>query len=165
MPDEPRRIYWDSNVPLSYLNEVTERVPILDELFRQARAGEIELLTSVVSRVEIAYIQSEAKTSTLDSQADEAIDALWLPGGPIKTVELYDLIQDKARALIRQGVSQGWGKLKPIDAIHLATAQQIGVAECQTYDTQLQKWDGAAGFPVVEPQTSQGVLGVAEAQN
>ena len=59
MPDEPRRIYWDANVPLSYINGVAERVPIIDELFRQARAGEIELLTSAISRVEIAFVQSE----------------------------------------------------------------------------------------------------------
>lgn len=160
MPDEPRRIYWDANVPLSYLNGVADRVPVIDELFRQARAGEIELLTSTISRVEVAYIQGEEKAGALDEQAEAAIDALWSPGAPIKTVELYDLIENKARALIRQGISQDWGKLKPMDAIHLATAQQMAVVEFHTYCKKLHKWDGKIGFSVTNPQIAQGVLGV-----
>ncbi len=160
MPDEPRRVYWDANVPLSYLNGVAERMPTIDELFRQARAGEIELVTSAVSRVEVAFARSEEQAGALDEQAEAAIDALWLPGSPIKTVEFYDLIGSKARALIRRGVSQGWGKLKPMDAIHLATAQQMAVAEFHTYCDRLKKWTNALGFPVTEPQTTQTVLGV-----
>jgi predicted nucleic acid-binding protein len=160
MPDEPRRVYWDSNVPLSYLNGVAERVPIIDELFRKARAGEIELLTSSISRVEVAYIQSEKQAGVLDQKTEEAIDALWAPGSPIKTVEFYDLIGDKARGLMRQGISQGWGQLKPMDATHLATAQQMAVAEFHTYCDRLQKWTNVLGFPVTEPMTAQTVLGV-----
>ena len=160
MSDEPRRIYWDSNVPLSYLNGVPERMPIVDELFRQARAGEIELLTSSISRVEVAFVQSEKSAKELDQQTEEAIDALWAPPSPIKTVEFYDLLGNRARALIRQGISQGWGQLKPMDAIHLATAQQMAVAEFHTYCERLQKWTDALGFPVTEPQTAQTVLGV-----
>jgi predicted nucleic acid-binding protein len=165
MPDEPRRVYWDANVPLSYLNGVPDRVPILDELFRQARAKEIELLTSSISRVEVAYIQSEKQAGVLDQQTEEALDALWSPPSPIKTVEFYDLIGDKARVLMRQGISQGWGKLKPMDAIHLATAQQMAVAEFHTYCDRLLKWTGALGFPVTEPQTAQIVLGAEPASS
>jgi len=126
----------------------------------QSLSGEIELLTSAISRVEIAYIESEEQAGELDQQAEAAIDALWSPGAPIKTVELYDLIEHKARALIRQGITQEWGKLKPMDAIHLATAQQMAVVEFHTYCKKLHRWDGALGFSVTEPQTAPGVLGV-----
>ena len=126
----------------------------------QSLSGEIELLTSAISRVEIAYIQSEEQAGELDQQAEAAIDALWSPGAPIKPVELYDLIEHKARALIRQGITQEWGKLKPMDAIHLATAQQMAVVEFHTYCKKLHRWDGALGFSVTEPQKAQGVLGV-----
>jgi hypothetical protein len=115
MPDEPRRVYWDSNVPLSYLNAVPDRLPVIEELFAQARAKEIELLTSSISRVEVAYIQSEKDSGQLDQATEDAINNLWAPGSPIKPVEFYDLIADKARALMRQAVSQGWGALKPMD--------------------------------------------------
>jgi predicted nucleic acid-binding protein len=161
MPDEPRRVYWDSNVPLSYLNAVPDRLPVIEELFAQARAKEIELLTSSISRVEVAYIQSEKDSGQLDQATEDAINNLWAPGSPIKPVEFYDLIADKARALMRQAVSQGWGALKPMDAIHLATAQQMAVAEFHTYCKKLHAWDSKIGFSVSDPQTAQGVLGLA----
>jgi predicted nucleic acid-binding protein len=160
MPDEPRRIYWDANVPLSYINGIADRVPVIDELFRHARAGEIELLTSAISRVEIAFAESEKDAAALDTETEKRINDLWAPPSPIKTVEFYDQIGDRARSLMRQGISQGWGQLKPIDAIHLATAQQMAVAEFHTYCDRLQRWDGKLGFPVHEPQTTQTVLGV-----
>lgn len=158
MADNPRRIYWDANVPLSYLNDVPDRAPIIEELFRQARADEFELLTSSISRVEIAFIQSEKEGGTLDPEAEQAIDALWLPGSPLKTVEFYDLIADRARRLIRQGIDQGWGALKPKDAIHVATAAQMGVSEMHSYDGQVKKWSDKLGFPITDPQTAQGIL-------
>jgi hypothetical protein len=88
---------------------------------------------------------------------------LWAPGSPIKPVEFYDLIADKARALMRQGITQGWGALKPMDAIHLATAQQMAVVEFHTYCKKLHVWDHKIGFSVSDPQTAQGVLGVEPA--
>ena len=160
MPDEASRIYWDSNVLLSYINDHPDRVPIIEELFRQARAGDIELFTSAVSRVEVAFAAAEKAEGSLDTTVEEQIDTLWAPGSPVKTVEFYDLIGDRARALMRQGIAQGWGSLKPIDAIHLATAQQMAVAEFHTYCERLQAWSGHLGFPVTEPQTAQGILGV-----
>jgi len=78
----------------------------------------------------------------------------------VKTVEFYDLIGDGARGLIRQSITQGWGSLKPIDAIHLATAQQMDVAGFHTYCERLQRWSGTLGFPVIEPQVQQGMLGL-----
>jgi predicted nucleic acid-binding protein len=158
MPGDPRRIYWDACVPLSYINAIPERVLIIDELLRQARAGEFELVTSVLSRVEVACAASEKEQGTLDSAVEAEIDDLWRPGSPIKLVEFYDLIAQHARALMRQGIEQGWGALKPADAIHLATAQQMEAAEMHTYDERLLKWSGHAGFPVVEPHTPQGIL-------
>ena len=110
--------------------------------------------------MEVAFAQSEKDAAALDQQTEEAIDALWLPPSPIKTVEFYDLIGNEARALVRQGISQTWGRLKPMEAIHLATAQRMAVAEFHTYCERLHKWDGKLGFSVTVPQTVQGVLGV-----
>ena len=158
---DPRRVYWDANVSLSYLNDVADRVPTIEELLKQARAEEIELLTSSISRVEISFLQSEKDGETLDEDAEGAIEAFWSPGSPIKTVEFYDLIADSARALMRQGIEQGWGNLKPMDAIHLATAQRMEVAEMHSYDDRVKKWSGHLGFPITDAQTAQGILGPA----
>lgn len=100
----------------------------------------------------------------LDPAVEARIDDLWRPPSPIKLVEFYDLIAQRARGLMRQGIDQGWGLLKPADAIHLATAQQMSATEFHTYDKRLLAWSGDAGFPVIEPHTPQGVLDTSEAR-
>ena len=56
---------------------------------------------------------------------------------------------------MREGIAQGWGALKPNDAMHLATAKRMQVAEMNTYDDRLLKWSGAVPFPVREPTAAQ----------
>jgi predicted nucleic acid-binding protein len=162
MPGDPPRIYWDANVPLSYINGVAGRVHIIDELLRQARAGDIEVVTSILSKVEVAFAATEKAQGALDPAVETAIDEFWSPGSPVKLVEFYELIADRARDLVRRGIAQGWGALKPADAIHLATGQQLAVGTFHTYDQRLLKWDGSAGFPIVEPETAQGLLDTSE---
>ena len=163
MADDVPRVYWDTNVLLSYINGVDDRVPVIEELFRKARAGEIELITSAVTRVEVAFAEGEKDAQALDPAVLASIDTLWAPGSPLKTVEFFDLIGDGARDLMRRSISQGWGSLKPLDSIHLATAQQMNAAEFHTYCQRLHRWSDKLGFPVIEPHTPQGLLGVGAA--
>lgn len=109
---------------------VSDRVPVIEELRRQARAEEIELLTSVLSKVEVAFGASERTEGTLDAEVEARIDNLRAPGSPIKLVEFFELIGDRARSLMRQGIAQSWGSLKPMDATNLATAICWAVARC-----------------------------------
>ena len=154
------RIYWDSCVPLSYVNGVPDRLPTIDELLRHARREELELVTSVLSITEVAFAASEQAGGALDPEVEENIDSLWSPDSPIALVEFHDLIAREARGLIRQGIGQDWGKLKPADAIHLATARRLEVDRFHTYDDRLLKWNGVAGFPVTRPEVAQGMLDV-----
>ena len=80
------------------------------------------------------------------------------PGGSATTVEVYPLIVARARNLIRAGVPRGWTGLKPIDAIHIATAQQMGVAEMHTRDERLFRYKEIVGFPITEPHTLGGQM-------
>lgn len=139
MPDEPPRIYWDACVLLSYINGIAGRLPTIEELLRQSRAEKVMLLTSVLSHVEVAFATFEREQGALDQEVEGQIADLWRPGSPVTAVEFYELIADRARGLMRQAITQGWGSLKPADAIHLATAQQLEVDEFHTYDDDLQK--------------------------
>jgi predicted nucleic acid-binding protein len=155
----PPRVYWDANVVLSYLNAVPERLAVIEELLRRARAKDIEIVTSALSITEVAFAQGEKDGAQLDARVEQDIDELWAPGSPIATVEFYDLIAYGARGLVRQGLPQGWGFLKPLDAIHVATAQHFAVSEFHTYDKKILRWNGHLAFSVTEPQTAQGILG------
>ncbi|MHB1809700.1 MAG: type II toxin-antitoxin system VapC family toxin [Solirubrobacteraceae bacterium] len=159
MADAPPRVYWDTNVLLSYLNGMGDRAPIVEELLRKARAGESEPITSTLTIAELAFAKVEKDGQMLDPEIEQAIDGLWTPG-PIKTVEFHALIARDARSLLRRGITQGWGKLKTIDAIHLATAERMGAVGFLTYCHRLQAWDGHLGFPVGEPTLDQTVIDV-----
>ena len=155
MPEPVRSVYWDANVLLSWIDDHPERAPVIGLLLGDARSGTLEIVTSVVSTVEVAFAGSEGMTKTLSPDIETTIGDLWAPGGPIRIVELYPLIATRARNLIREGVPRGWTGLKPHDAIHLATAKQIGVVEFHTYDDRLGRYADVLGFPICEPRSDQ----------
>lgn len=150
MANPPRRIYLDANVFLNYVNGIhlTEIDPVFDEAVR----GDIELVTSQVSVVEVAFGASEQAGHQLSEETLDKINALWLPPAPTKLIEFYDLIAEDARGLIRAGLPDG-RRLKPMDAIHLATARRWKCTHFYTYDSQLYGFDAAVSMTIEEPQT------------
>ncbi len=47
-----------------------------------------------------------------------------------------------------------------MDAIHLATASLMRVADCHTTDDRLQAWSNDLGFPIRDPWTETPKLGI-----
>ncbi len=153
MPDR-RIVYLDANVFLYYINDDVDRAPIIDAILSEGEDLGLPLFTSELSIVEVAFGASEQKKKALDSETEERIDKLWLPGSPVRLVEYYRLIGDDARSLIRLAVAKGWA-LTPIDAIHLATARRMEATEVHTYDDKLYKFSNDIGLEVREPHTTR----------
>ena len=158
MPGKPPRIYFDADVLLSYVDEDVDRLPVIDELFRQARAGAIEIVTSVLSQTEVAFGASEKQSGALDSAVETKINELWKPASPVKMVEFFPAIAHEARSIMRRELDAGRSGLKPPDAIHLATAERAQVDEFYTYDKALRKHRASVSFPIKEPVTAQAQL-------
>lgn len=157
MAGEPPLIYLDACVLLSFIDGDEDRLPTIDELLRRARAGEVELLTSVLSQVEVAFATSEKQAVALSAETEAKINTLWLPASPLETVELYDHIAWRARELIRLALANGHS-LKPPDAIHLATADRMRASEFFTYDKGLPKHRPLFDFPICEPHNPQEMI-------
>ncbi len=87
---------------------------------------------------------------------------MWEPGSPIGVVEFYELIAEDARDLIRVGLAEKWG-LKPMDAIHLATARRMNANRFHTYDGDLTKYGDVIGIPVEEPIADAPMLALGAA--
>ncbi|MGH7557372.1 MAG: hypothetical protein ACREMD_06285 [Gemmatimonadota bacterium] len=62
---------------------------------------------------------------------------------------------------MREALPRGWS-LKPMDAIHLATAGVVGVQALHTYDGSLGKYDAITGFPIGPPLLAQMTLDLQE---
>ncbi len=157
MPDTQQNIYWDANAFLAYVNGEADRMPTLDAILDSAAKGEIQLRTSEISRAEVAFGSNEQIQRALDAATEQTIDGLWNDTTTVLMVEYHADIGNRARALMRHAITQGWS-LKPLDAIHLATAQWlvdngVPVAEFHTYDRRLERYDDIVGLTVCEPYT------------
>jgi predicted nucleic acid-binding protein len=148
MPDEPERIYWDACVFLDYIEAAPQWMPTLDALLEQAsETDDLVIFTSSVSITEVAFAKAEKDGKALDPKIEAEIDALWNDRSAVKLVEFNEIIARGARALLRRAIELG-RPLKPMDAIHLATAQNRSVAEFHTTDEQLKKHWHDLGFQV-----------------
>jgi predicted nucleic acid-binding protein len=150
MPGNIPRSYWDSCVFLAWINNEPGRAGIVDSLLRSARAGDFEIITSVISVTEVALAAEEKRSGTLSQAMLIKIERLWEPPSPVKLVEVSRLIAAEARDLMRQTAPDGLS-LKPPDAIHLSTAPRVACDEFLTYDPKLQKCAGLIGVSVKEP--------------
>ena len=102
-----------------------------------------------VSIVEVSFAAQEKSQQALDQAVEDRISQLWEPGSPVRLVEFHELVATEARALMRQALPEGWS-LKPMDAIHLATARRIETDAFHTYEPALQKYSTIVGSPIEE---------------
>ncbi len=137
---------------LAYVNGEAGRTDNIKAFLADVDKGAQEIVTSMLSVVEVAFAAEEKAGGKLDPGLQGRIEALWLPNSPIKRVEFHFVIAENARSLIRTAMRDGW-KLRPADAIHLATAQRMGVKECHTYEkeTTRARWAKLIGIQVDEP--------------
>jgi predicted nucleic acid-binding protein len=153
---EPRFIYWDANVFISYLNNDPDRYPILDAILEAVETSKNQrIVTSVLSKVEVTWVAHEKLNRALSRDEEARIDELWNDPDVIELVDFNDEIALTARKLMREGLARGW-KLRTNDAIHLASAQWVGAAELQTYDLRdFEKFRQLLGIIICEPHTIQ----------
>lgn len=154
MPEPRRVVYWDACVFLDYVNGVADKLLVLEPLLdRAGPRGDIEIVTSTLSIAEVAFGHLDQTGQGFDPDTEAKIDALWTDP-IIKQIDFHKLIAFEARDLIRTVKLAGLG-LSGADAIHLATAQRIDVAEFHTYDAKLFRVSPHVGFPIQEPATPQ----------
>ena len=151
-------VYGDSSIFISYLNEVPERINVLEALFDEiSRDNERKLITSVFTKIEVANLSIEKKVWRQDEEAEGRIDALWNDDSLVEIVEMHNQIALTARDFMRRGIDSGWS-LKPADALHLASAQWVSVSEFFSYDNGFDKYSDMTGLTINRPYVQQGEL-------
>jgi predicted nucleic acid-binding protein len=159
MRSELTYIYWDSCVFLSYVSAIAERIEVLDALLDQIQHDRRrKLITSSISIAEVAFASGHGRPERRPSHIEDRIDELW-DASFVELVEVNRPILYRARTLMRDGLDQGL-RLKPYDAVHLATASWINanigpVDEIHTYDGDFRAFEKLIGIRIVEPYINQ----------
>lgn len=161
MPEEGQRIYWDANCFTYYINADQDRLPILRAILDAAAAskGKIQIVTSVISKIEVAFSLEEQTNRRLSQDEEDRIENLWADVSVIALVEVHELVVDSARRLIREAMTASLS-LHAADAIHLATAMQLGALRFDTYDAKLHnpRYAQLTGLAIGEPKADQPTL-------
>ena len=153
MTKVPDQCYWDSCVFLSLIEGHEERCLVLEAIIDECKKGTVEIYTSVLSIAEVAFGKAEKDGAILDATIETKIDKLWLPSSPFKLVDAYSALMFEAKALMREVHGCSNWSLKPADAIHIVTAQKLGVSTLHTYDERLFKYGEITGLKIEIPRT------------
>jgi predicted nucleic acid-binding protein len=126
-------------------------LPALDNLLERASTKHsLEITTSTLAITEVAFFAFERQQG-LNPMAASTFDTFW--NDPlIRLVPVSIAIARAARHLVCDSLVTG-PRLKPPDAIHLATAQRLGVTYLHSYDRTLHRYSGRLGFPISTPRT------------
>lgn len=149
----PDYVYWDACVFLSHLDQDQKRSPDIDGVLKEIEdsQGTRKIATSIVSKVEVAFVENERQAG-LSDDIEQTLDDLWSDDSQLEMVELHEFITRKARALMRQCVAEGKPVIKPLDAIHVATAEWLGASELHTYDTKLLACAKIGSMAICQPR-------------
>ena len=123
---DPEKRYWDSSAFLARIKREPERADICKSIIDDARAGRCVLYTSMITLTEV--VKPAKGTARLNRQTEDEI-AAFFRNDYIKLVPVDHLIATRARRLIWD-----FPWLSARDAIHIATAIQIGVTVLEHYD-------------------------------
>lgn len=123
------RLYWDTSCFLSFVNSKTEkeRHKVCSHLLKKAQAGEIVICTSTFAIVEVIRPKHMPHPTPLTEDVVKMLEGMF-KWPFIKKYQVDETIALRAAKLSRET------GIKPIDAIHAATAI---ASACDV----LQRWD------------------------
>lgn len=122
------RVYWDACVFLALLKADPERIETCRALADKAAAGELTIVTSSVTLIEVITLGE--KLSVLTRESEQTIRSFFLNSW-IEVAQLDRRTAELARELI-------WAKnLTKYDATHVATSLVERVEVFETYDLKL----------------------------
>lgn len=133
-----RYVYWDANPFCAVFNKEADRLDACLSVLRAAERGELKIVSSSITLTEVVRVRGEPRIG----RGEEATLYDFFQNDFLVFVNVEWFVATQARRLIHDFPS-----LKPMDAIHLATALRGKVAEMHTYDDVLCDLSGKIGVP------------------
>jgi predicted nucleic acid-binding protein len=143
------RCYWDSTCFIAWLKPEPDRRAKCQEVIRAAEKGELQIVTSAISLIEVVKLDKGPLQITQDKERKISD---FFKHRYIVVVQVTRTLTELARTLI-------WNQgLRPKDAVHAATAISERLTDFHTFDRDFLKLDGKVGNPLLvikEPHTLQ----------
>ena len=136
----PRRL-WDSSVIIGYLagdESVSEHCQLIVE---QAERGELEIVVSALAAAEVSFLEGYSEEDSED------IIREFFGRDYVILVAVDARTAAAARSLVSRYRNEM--RIKPADAIHLATAIQLSLSVLETTDNDLLRFSGLEGNPAI----------------
>jgi len=150
---KPNRVYWDSCDYLDFLKGDHPRHDHMAALLEDWKQGEVIMVTSALTIAEVLWVRCEKSTlrRMLDRSTEQDLAGLFDPPPPAELVivELSRTTALAARELVWKH------RIKPKDAVHVASAIEGRCDEMHTSDAGLLKHDKKLGglqpLRIIEP--------------
>ena len=120
MPPPVRRV-WCSCVIIDYLAGKTHAAAC-EEVINHAKSGQIEIVVSALAEAEVVKLDGHLQENA------EAMIAEFFERDYVIRADLGPLVAKRARTIVRDY------HLKPLDAVHVATAIEQRIEILETYD-------------------------------
>ena len=137
----PQRRLWDSSVIIGYLAGEEAVYEHCRSIIEQAKRGEVEIVVSTLAAAEVAYLQGYSQEESEDMIREFFGRSYVIP--MVVDIRLAAI----ARSLVSK--HKDVRRIKPADAIHLATAIQLNLPVLETTDADLLRFDGLEGNPAI----------------
>ncbi|HLJ13257.1 MAG TPA: type II toxin-antitoxin system VapC family toxin [Bryobacteraceae bacterium] len=143
--------YWDSDVFISRIQKTLGRIEDLRAITDAAERGDVTIVTSFLTEVEVVKLK---ELGLLDEETERMV-AQFFENDYLSVRVVDRFVAEKARPIVRQF------KLKPTDAVHVATALLMEVDVLHTYDErhllplngQIDKLDGGSKLRIEKPRS------------
>jgi predicted nucleic acid-binding protein len=137
MAGSPKRVAWDACAWIARIQKekirdendvvIEDREAMCRAVLHAAEAGKVEIVTSALCLVEVN------KDPAVKAEDDPDDIAAYFEHDFVILANLDRFVGERARELMRAGYS----RLKPPDAVHIATAALANVVELHTFDERL----------------------------
>jgi predicted nucleic acid-binding protein len=159
---EDNRRYWDTNCFLRWLNNEPDGFDDCKNVLKAAEEGHIVIYTSAWALVEVLHVKSQKPLLIEQKKEVEGFFERYLHNDYIKLISVTRPISEIARACFWEH----YGKIKPADCVHVASAKELNIPLFNTFDEGLIKLDKKIGNPPMEIKrpkySTQGILQIVK---
>ena len=156
MRNRPNRVVWDSCVIIDAIQKAPERWKDLEPYTRDVKEGRLQIIVSELSVAEVSHLGALDNT---DIAEQTRMIKDWLENIYVVRTLVHAGVSEQARSIVQQH------RIKPSDAIILATAVFYGINVLHTYEGKesgkLGSLDQRVGNPpvrIMKPNYDEGTL-------